>query len=115
MNLTDAKDPQESLAKMVPLGAAAQAGLQFKSAGNLDWSIRRLRTILCLSASPVFGFMAIITALSPGIDICSSASGLISFDGMEWMYALMCLFHLEAWLKRYAPNQPGVRNSQDLG
>lgn len=69
-------------------------------AGDGEGPPRRLRSLLCLSASPVFGVMAVLSALMPQADICATTGGLAFLGGMPWMYALMCFFHLEAWLKR---------------
>jgi hypothetical protein len=66
--------------------------------------LQRVRTLLCLSASPIFGLLAVINASLPGMDICSSLGGMSFLGGMTTMYGVMCIIHLEAWLKRLTPS-----------
>jgi hypothetical protein len=44
--------------------------------------------------------MAVFAAFdAPRIAICSAHSAMLPVDGMAWMYLMMSLFHLPAWLK----------------
>jgi hypothetical protein len=55
---------------------------------------------LTLAASPVFGFMALLTFYDDGArDLpCGMVDGT-PWNGMATMYLLMCAAHLPPWLK----------------
>lgn len=62
--------------------------------------INGILSLLGLAAAPVFGGMAIITAMFPGSEVlCSSSVHGLPIGGMSWMYCLMCVFHLGAWVR----------------
>lgn len=61
--------------------------------GVADW--------LSFSATPIFAFMALLTAAhgGPADILCSAAHGGSPFSGMAPMYALMSVFHSAPWVK----------------
>jgi hypothetical protein len=70
------------------------------------WQARDAATWLGLAASPTFALMAWISAIEASeITICSTGPGMLPFGGMAWMYLLMSLFHVSAWL-RLASGRP---------
>lgn len=73
-------------------------------------TLRPLRRGLGLAAAPIFAAIAIISAVTPTYDLCVSGEGGLSVTGMTWMYCLMSLFHIDAWLRlldrgRRKPNE----------
>jgi hypothetical protein len=68
---------------------------------------------LPLAATPVFGFMALLTALdnSPIGGLCSTGHGT-PLTGMVTMYLLMSVFHSPAWFRFIAEHKkrwPSIR------
>ncbi|MBB2974238.1 hypothetical protein [Mesorhizobium sp. RMAD-H1] len=64
---------------------------------------------LGLAAAPSFALMAWISAIgSPGLTVCSGASGFVPINDMALMYVLMSFFHLPAWLRLFSagPHAP---------
>ncbi|MEZ5778202.1 MAG: hypothetical protein R3E44_07565 [Paracoccaceae bacterium] len=61
---------------------------------------------LGLAASPTFALMAWISANDVQTMICASGPGILPIGGMAWMYLLMCIFHLQPWLKLASARSP---------
>ena len=63
---------------------------------------------LPLAATPVFGFMALLTALdnNPIGGLCSTGQGT-PLTGMVTMYLLMSAFHSPAWFRFIAERSVG--------
>jgi len=90
----------------------ADVPLETSEGAQAAVKLRPLRRGLGLAAAPVFAAMAIISAVTPTYDLCVSGAGGLSVTGMTWMYCLMCLFHIDAWLRlldrgRREPNEHG--------
>lgn len=71
---------------------------------------------LCLSATPVFAGMALLTVLagSPSASpMCSSAGEAGPWSGMGPMYLLMAAVHSAPWLRRLAGTALLCRSSMD--
>ncbi len=62
---------------------------------------------LALAASPSFGLMTVANLIvgDPVSNTLCSATGVPSFGGMTTMYALMCLFHTQPWLRLISSGQ----------
>lgn len=57
---------------------------------------------LALAAAASFALMAWVSAISPGMIVCSAVSAFIPVNDMVLMYLLMSLFHLSPWLKLFS-------------
>ncbi len=56
--------------------------------------------MLSLAASPTFGVMALLAAVSAPPDmLCSATHGTPALGGMVPMYLLMSAFHVRPWLE----------------
>ena len=68
---------------------------------NISYSIGKLQAVIGLSASPVFASMALICGIYQDelSAICASGPGALPLTGMVWMYVLMSIFHVGAWLR----------------
>ena len=69
---------------------------------TIQTSFRRVATGLTLAASPTFAAMAALVTFMPGSAslVCGGNDDLWGLTGgMAWMYGLMSLFHLPAWIK----------------
>ncbi len=85
--------------------------------GDRDVAARGGAYGLQLAAAPIFGVMALLTALSGGDGsdmLCRSMHGPSILNGMIPMYLLMCAFHLAPWITLIARLRPGQRNRSGL-
>lgn len=75
---------------------------------NFSFSVGGLRVALGLAAAPVFAGMALISNIYQDefSAICMSGSGAFSLTGMVWMYLLMSMFHVGAWLRLFENQRP---------
>jgi hypothetical protein len=64
---------------------------------------------LRLAAAPTFALMAFLTIPGGGTPeaFCAAAQHASPLNGMSWMYALMCSFHLAPWI-RLIPGRRGA-------
>ncbi len=67
---------------------------------NRPDKLAKLADGLCLAATPCFGLMALLSAMTGGTDpICSAERGGWPMSSMTAMYLAMSAFHLPAWLR----------------
>jgi hypothetical protein len=66
-----------------------------------------------LAATPVFALMAGVEAAVPQTVLCSVLPRMLPVGGMVWMYALMSVFHLPAWLRLAASGAAGSQRHRN--
>jgi hypothetical protein len=71
----------------------------------------RVSELLCLAATPTFGFLAVLTFLGSGPPdmLCIGMPQNALLNGMGLMYALMSVFHAAPWLRLAARSRPIYR------
>lgn len=92
--------------RRVTSSAELASGSCFPDVRGESWlqciSIGALRRGISLGATPAFALMALICGVFEDelSAICSSGgSSAFPVTGMVWMYALMSMFHVGAWLR----------------
>ena len=87
-------------------GAFRHENGNMSALGAADW--------LSFAAAPIFGIMALLTAVyggGPADMLCATAKDASPLTGMVPMYLLMSAFHSAPWLKLIASRRSDARRS----
>lgn len=76
-------------------------------AGAYAAGLRQTARGLQLAATPIFAAMALLSAYDADDGMICSMQGSSMLTGMVFMYLLMSLFHLGAWLKLFIRDSNG--------